>query len=40
MQFTIEDMIAEEDQIVVRLTLRGTHPGKLMDIPPPTTGWR
>lgn len=39
MQFTSEDVIAEGHKIVVRWTLRGTHPGELMGIPPPTTGW-
>lgn len=34
MQFTIEDMIAEGDKVVVRWTLRGTHQGELMGIPP------
>jgi steroid delta-isomerase-like uncharacterized protein len=38
MQFTIEDMIAEGDKIVVRWTLRGTHQGDLMGIPP-TNNW-
>jgi steroid delta-isomerase-like uncharacterized protein len=34
MQFTIEDVIAEGDEVVVRWTLRGTHQGELMGIPP------
>jgi steroid delta-isomerase-like uncharacterized protein len=34
MQFTIEDMIAEGDEIVVRWTVCGTHQGELMGIPP------
>jgi steroid delta-isomerase-like uncharacterized protein len=34
MQFSIEDVIAEGDQVVVRWTLRGTHQGELMGIPP------
>jgi len=32
--FTIEDIIAEEDFIVVRYTTRGTHQGNFMGIPP------
>jgi steroid delta-isomerase-like uncharacterized protein len=34
MQFTIEDVIAEGDEVVVRWTLRGTHQGELIGIPP------
>ena len=34
LQFTIEDMIAEEDMVVVRQTGSGTHQGELMGIPP------
>jgi predicted ester cyclase len=33
-QFTIEDLIAEGDKVVVRETFRGTHQGDLMGIPP------
>ena len=29
-----EDMIAERDKVVVRITFRGTHKSELMDIPP------
>jgi steroid delta-isomerase-like uncharacterized protein len=32
--FTIEDMIAEGDTVVTRLTFRGTHQGNFMGIPP------
>jgi steroid delta-isomerase-like uncharacterized protein len=32
--FTIEDLIAEGDTVVVRYTARGTHQGNLMAIPP------
>jgi predicted ester cyclase len=32
---TIEDQIAEDDKVVSRLTVRGTHQGELMGIPPP-----
>jgi steroid delta-isomerase-like uncharacterized protein len=32
--FTIEDMVAEEDKVVGRLTARGTHKGELLGIPP------
>ena len=34
LQFTIEDMIAEGDTVVVRYTTRGTHQGNFMGIPP------
>jgi len=33
-QFTIEDMIAEGDKVVSRLTIRATHKGEFMGIPP------
>jgi len=33
-QFTIEDMIAEGDRVVLRLTMRGTHRGVFNGIPP------
>jgi steroid delta-isomerase-like uncharacterized protein len=36
LQVTVEDMISEEDKVVVRLTVRGTHKGKLMGTIPPT----
>lgn len=34
LHFTIEDMIAAGDTVVVRQTYRGTHEGDLMGIPP------
>jgi steroid delta-isomerase-like uncharacterized protein len=34
LQFTIEDMIAEGDFVVVRYTTRSTHQGNFMGIPP------
>lgn len=34
MQGTIEDQIAEGDKVVSRLTIRGTHKGEFMGIPP------
>ena len=34
MQITIEDQIAEGDKAAVRVTIRGTHQGAFMDIPP------
>ena len=33
-QMTIEDMIAEGDKVVVRITLRGTHQGQWRGAPP------
>jgi len=33
-KFTIEDMIAEGDKVVVRLTFSGTHRSQFMGIPP------
>ncbi len=34
LHFTIEDEIAEGDKVVIRYTLRGTHKGDLVGIPP------
>ncbi|SRR6266545_1720167 len=31
---TIEDLIAEDDKVVVRWSLRGAHSGSFMDLPP------
>ena len=33
-QFTTEDLVAEGDTVAVRRTIRGTHTGSLMGIPP------
>ena len=33
-QMTIEDIIAEGDKVVARSTMRGTHQGEFMGIPP------
>ncbi len=33
-QWTVEDMVAEGDKVVVRLTFRGTHRGELRGIAP------
>lgn len=33
-RFTVEDQIAEGDEVVTRWTFRGTHQGELMGIPP------
>ena len=32
--YTLEDLIAEGDKVVSRLTIRGTHRGEFMGIPP------
>jgi steroid delta-isomerase-like uncharacterized protein len=32
--FTVEDLVAEGDRVVLRETMRGTQKGVLMDIPP------
>ncbi len=34
LRFAIEDMVAEGDKVVVRLTIRGTHKGEYMGISP------
>ena len=34
MRLTVEDMIAEADKVVTRWTIRGTHQGDLLGIPP------
>jgi len=34
LHFTVEDLIAEGDKVVARLTVRGTHQGIFMGIPP------
>lgn len=34
LRLDIEDVVAEEDKVLARLTLRGTHQGEFMDIPP------
>lgn len=34
LKHTIEDTVAEDDKVAVRLTARGTHQGDLMGIPP------
>jgi predicted ester cyclase len=33
-QVTVEDVVVEGDKVAVRITLRGTHQGDLMGIPP------
>lgn len=34
LRLTVEDLIAEGDRVTVRFTLRGTHTGELMGLPP------
>lgn len=34
LQFTVEDMVAEDDKVAVRYSVRGTHRGELLGIPP------
>lgn len=34
LRLTIDDMIAEKDEVVFRITIRGTHQGELMGVPP------
>jgi len=34
LHFTVEDMVAEGDKVVYRYTVRGTHQGDFMGIPP------
>ena len=34
--FTVEDVIAEGDKVVTRVTLRGTHQGEVEEFGPPT----
>jgi predicted ester cyclase len=34
LKVTVEDLIAEEDRVVERLTLQGTHKGVFMGAPP------
>ncbi len=34
LHFTVEDMIAEGDRVVARLTTRGTHNGPFLGVPP------
>jgi steroid delta-isomerase-like uncharacterized protein len=36
--FTIEDMIAERDKVVARVTMRGTHKGDFMGVPATARG--
>jgi steroid delta-isomerase-like uncharacterized protein len=37
LHYTIEDLITEGDKVVTRWTMRGTHTGELMGIPPSGT---
>jgi len=34
LHYTIDDMVAEGDKVVVRMTFSGTHKGEIMGIPP------
>jgi steroid delta-isomerase-like uncharacterized protein len=38
-QVTVEDMIAEGDKVVARVTVRGTHQGAFLGIPPTGKHW-
>jgi steroid delta-isomerase-like uncharacterized protein len=38
-QVTVEDMIAEGDKVVARLTVHGTHQGAFLGIPPTGKHW-
>lgn len=40
LQMTVDDMIAEGDKIVARVTMSGTHRGDLMGIPPTNKGFK
>ena len=41
MQATVEDVVAEGDEVATRVTLRGTHQGEVEEFgPPPAGGWR
>ena len=37
MRVSVEDEIAEDDKVVTRWTIRGTHRGELMGMAPPTS---
>ena len=34
LHFTVEDMVAEDDRIAIRLSISATHKGELLGIPP------
>ena len=36
MQATVEDVVAEGDKVITRVTLRGTHQGEVEEFGPPT----
>ena len=38
MHATVEDVVAEGDKVVTRVTLRGTHQGEVEEFGPPTVG--
>lgn len=37
LHFTVEDMVAEGDKVVIRVGIRATHKGELLGIPRPRT---
>jgi hypothetical protein len=38
MSATVEDVVAEGDKVVTRVTIRGTHQGEVEEFGPPTVG--
>jgi predicted ester cyclase len=38
LRFPIEDLVAQGDKVVARVSVRGTHQREFMEIPPPESG--